>query len=98
MMIHLPEDIGDVPSKLGVKPKDQSYSVVVAPDRAMPSYKVQNVSETTPVNFSDTYQDLLGMQRKIKTTLLFRSVSRYDLEQTQWDFTTADTTTGVIDT
>ena len=101
MDIHLPEDIGDVPSKVGVKPKDQSYSVVVAPDRAMPSYKVEapkGSSEVVPLNFSDTYQDLLGMQRKIKTTLLFRSVSRYDLEQTQWDFTTADSSTGETNT
>jgi hypothetical protein len=99
--VHLPEDIGDVPSKSGAKPKNQSYSIVMASDRAVPSYKVEvpnGSSEVVPLNFSDTYQDLLGLQRKIKTTLLFRSVSRYDLEQTQWDFTTADSSTGVTDT
>lgn len=100
--IHLPEDIGDVPSKLGTKPASQSYSIVMASDKAISSYKVEapkgGSSEVVPLNFSDTYQDLLGLQRKIKTTLIFRSVSRYDLEQTQWDFTTADSSTGETNT
>lgn len=92
-MIHLPEDVGDRPSKVGQKTKDNSYSVALAFDKSVKRYEV-DIADGSPINTSDTYQDLLGNQRRIKSKIIFRSTSRYDIESTQWSFTTADYSTG----
>lgn len=97
--IHLPENIGDTPDKLGQKSKNESYSVSLAIDKSVRTFKTQALtqsSEIIPEPTSDNALDIFGLQRKISTYLLFRSTSRYDIEQTQWDFTTADSYSGTV--
>lgn len=100
--IHLPEDIGDLPFKLGAKTQSESYSTVIASNSAMNSYKIEplqsDTDEIIPLATSEINRDLLGLGRRIKTTVLFRSTSRYDLEESQWSFATADSSTGDINT
>lgn len=97
--IHLPENIGDTPDKLGQKSKNESYSVSLAIDKSVRTFKTQVLtqsSEIIPEPTSDNALDIFGLQRKISTYLLFRSTSRYDIEQTQWDFTTADSSSVAV--
>ncbi len=95
--IHLPEDIGDRPSKLGAKPSSQSYSIVLASNNALLTYEVEPTTSSTDIvarSPSELSNDLLGMKRFVQTSLLFRGTSIYDLESSQWAFTTADSSTG----
>lgn len=97
--IHLPENIGDTSDKLGQKSKNESYSVSLAIDKSVRTFKTQALtqsSEIIPEPTSDNALDIFGLYRKISTYLLFRSTSRYDIEEAQWDFTTADSSSEAV--
>lgn len=98
--VHLPEDIGDTPAKAGAKPITQSYPFVLAAD-ALVSY-AGVFPPTSPAELlnpiykptSETTTDTFSLDRKVKSSILFRNVSNYDLEPNQWGFQLSDTTDG----
>lgn len=97
--IHLPEDAGDLPSKLGQKPSEESYSIVPAKDTLLPFYRViapkEGDTEFVVAEISEIVQDVFALDREVESKTIFRNVSRYDIEATQWDYVTADTSSSV---
>ena len=98
--IHLPEDIGDTPAKAGAKPITESYPFVLAAD-ALVSY-AGVFPPTSPAELlnpiykptSETTTDTFSLNRKVKSSILFRNVSNYDIEPNQWGIQLSDTTDG----
>ena len=98
--IHLPEDIGDTPEKAGKKPITESYPFVLAED-ALVSY-AGVFPPTSPAELlnpiykpaSENITDVFALSRQIKSQVLFRNVSNYDLEPNQWGIQLSDTTDG----
>ena len=94
--IHLPEDIGDTQSKAGEKPIAQSYPFVLAEDALVqyigvfppnsPEEEISPIYKPT----SETTTDTFALNRKVKSSILFRNVSNYDLEPNQWGYQIAD--------
>ena len=98
--IHLPEDIGDIQSKVGEKPITQSYSFVLAEDAVVQYIGVFPLNspeeEVSPIYkpTSETTTDTFTLNRKVKSSTLFRNVSNYDIEPNQWSVQLSDTTDG----
>ena len=98
--IHLPEDIGDTPAKAGAKPITESYPFVLAAD-ALVSY-AGVFPPTSPAELlnpiykpaSENTTDAFSLNRKVKSSILFRNVSNYDIEPNQWGIQLSDTTDG----
>jgi hypothetical protein len=94
--IHLPEDIGDTPAKAGAKPITESYPFVLAEDALVqyagvfppnsPAELVNPIYKPT----SETTTDTFSLNRKVKSSILFRNVSNYDIEPNQWGYQTGD--------
>ena len=96
--IHLPEDIGDLPSKAGEKPMAESYPFVLASDELV-SYvsvfpPISEAEEAAPIfkPASENTTDVFALTRQIKSSILFRNVSRYDIEPNQWSYQLSDST------
>lgn len=94
--IHLPEDIGDTQSKSGQKSITESYSFVLAED-ALVQYigTFPPTSEAEKLNpiykpGSENVTDMFALGRQIKSQVLFRNVSNYDIEANQWEYQTGD--------
>lgn len=100
MQIHLPEDIGDTQSKAGEKPIAQSYPFVLTEDAVVqyigvfppnsPEEEVNPIYKPT----SEATTDAFALNRKVKSSILFRNVSNYDIEPNQWGIQLSDTTDG----
>ena len=94
--IHLPEDIGDTQSKVGEKPIAQSYPFVLAADALVQYVGVfppnSEEEEINPIYkpTSETTTDVFALNRKVKSSILFRNVSNYDIETNQWGYQTGD--------
>jgi hypothetical protein len=98
--IHLPEDIGDTQSKAGEKPIAQSYPFVLAEDALVqyigvfppnsPAELVNPIYKPSSENVADVF----ALNRKVKSLMLFRNVSSYDIEPNQWSVQLSDTTDG----
>jgi hypothetical protein len=98
--IHLPEDIGDTPAKAGAKPITESYPFVLAEDALVqyagvfppnsPAELVNPIYKPT----SETTTDTFSLNRKVKSSILFRNVSNYDSEPNQWSIQLSDSTDG----
>ncbi len=98
--IHLPEDIGDTPAKAGAKPITESYPFVLAEDALVqyagvfppnsPAELVNPIYKPT----SETTTDTFSLNRRVKSSILFRNVSNYDSEPNQWGIQLSDTTDG----
>jgi hypothetical protein len=98
--IHLPEDIGDNQSRAGEMPIAQSYPFVLAEDSLIQyigvfpptssAEKINPIHEST----SETTIDAFALSRKVKSSVLFRNVSNYDIEPNQWGIQLSDTTDG----
>lgn len=97
-LIHLPEDIGDTAAKVGVKPISESYSFALASDELVGYAGVfaptNDAEKLNPIfkPASDNTTDVFALSRLIKSQVLFRNVSRYDIEPNQWSYQLADTT------
>ncbi|MBD2694444.1 hypothetical protein [Anabaena catenula] len=96
--IHLPEDVGDLPSKLGVKPLTGSFSTAISEQTAAPTFRVQapqaGDTEVVVADISEITQDVFALKRKVKAEMLFRNTSRYDIEPSQWGYVASDTAGG----
>lgn len=98
--IHLPEDIGDLPSKAGEKPMAESYPFVLASDELVSYVSVfpptSETEESAPIfkPASENTTDVFALTRQIKSSILFRNVSRYDIEPNQWSYQLSDSTSG----
>lgn len=98
--IHLPEDIGDTSTKAGKKPSTESYSLVLASDELVEyigvfpptndAEKINPIYKPTSENVTDAF----SLPRQIKSYILFRNVSNYDIEPNQWSVQLADSTDG----
>ena len=94
--IHLPEDIGDTQSKAGEKPIAQSYPFVLAADALVQYVGVfppnSPAEEVNPIYkpSSENVTDVFALGRQVKSFVLFRNVSRYDIEPNQWGYQTGD--------
>ncbi|MFM6132765.1 MAG: hypothetical protein ACKPCP_01100, partial [Sphaerospermopsis kisseleviana] len=95
--LHLPEDLGDVPSKLGDKEPNESFSVVTSQleiipiDEAFPptdSEKRNAIFKPT----SEATSDAFGLNRVVKSYALFQDISNYDYNLKQWAERSANTT------
>lgn len=94
--IHLPEDIGDTPAKAGAKPITESYPFVLAADALVsyagvfppnsPAELLNPIYKPASENTTDTF----SLNRKVKSSILFRNVSNYDIEPNQWGYQTGD--------
>ena len=94
--IHLPEDIGDTQSKAGEKPIAQSYPFVLAEDALVqyigvfppnsPEEEISPIYKPT----SEATTDAFALNRKVKSSILFRNVSNYDIEPNQWGYQAGD--------
>jgi hypothetical protein len=98
--IHLPEDIGDTQSKAGKKPIAQSYSFALAEDALIQYVGVfppnSPAEQINPIYkpASETTTDTFALNRKVKSFILFRNTSNYDIEPNQWGIQLSDTTDG----
>jgi hypothetical protein len=98
--IHLPEDIGDTQSKAGKKPIVQSYSFALAEDALIQYVGVfppnSPAEQINPIYkpASETTTDTFALNRKVKSFILFRNTSNYDIEPNQWGIQLSDTTDG----
>ncbi len=98
--VHLPEDIGDTPAKAGAKPRTQSYPFALAYGELVGYVGVfapTNAAEKLNPIFlpeSDNRTDMFALNRQIKSQALFRNVSNYDIEPSQWSYQLSDTTAG----
>lgn len=98
--VHLPEDIGDTPAKAGVKPITQSYPFVLASDELIGYADVfpptNDAEKLNPIfkPASENTTDVFALSRQVKSQVLFRNVSNYDIEPNQWSFQSSDTTDG----
>ena len=98
--IHLPEDIGDTQSKAGEKPITQSYPFVLAEDALVQYVGVfppnSPAEEINPIYkpASENVTDVFALGRQVKSSILFRNVSNYDIEPNQWGIQLSDTTDG----
>ena len=98
--IHLPEDIGDTQSKAGEKPIAQSYPFVLAEDSLIQYIGVfppnSPAEEANPIYkpSSENVTDVFALGRQVKSSILFRNVSNYDIEPNQWGIQLSDTTDG----
>ena len=98
--IHLPEDIGDVPAKVGVKNASESYSFVLASDELLGyigTFPPTTEAEKDNPIFkpaSENTTDVFALTRQVKSSVLFRNVSRYDFEPEQWISQTGDLANG----
>ena len=98
--IHLPEDIGDTQSKAGEKLIAQSYPFVLAEDALVQYIGVfppnSPAEEVNPIYkpASENVTDVFALGRQIKSSILFRNVSNYDIEPNQWGIQLSDTTDG----
>ena len=96
--IHLPEDIGDTQSKAGEKPIAQSYPFVLAADALVQYVGVfppnSPAEEVNPIYkpSSENVTDVFALGRQVKSSILFRNVSNYDIEPSQWGIQLSDTT------
>jgi hypothetical protein len=83
--IHLPEDIGDTQSKAGEKPITQSYSFALAEDALIQYVGVfppnSPAEQINPIYkpASETTTDTFALNRKVKSFILFRNTSNYDI-------------------
>jgi hypothetical protein len=100
--IHLPEDIGDTPAKAGAKPIAQSYSFVLAKDALVQYVGIfppnSEEEEINPIYkpLSENVTDVFALGRQVKSSILFRNVSNYDIEPNQWGYQLSDTTGGTM--
>lgn len=98
--VHLPEDIGDTPAKAGAKSITQSYPFILASDRLVGYASVlaptNDAERLNPIfkPASDNTTDVFALSRQIESQVLFRNVSNYDIEPSQWSFQASDTTAG----
>ena len=93
--VHLLEDVADLPSKAGQMLINQSYSVAIASDELASKINIfppQNAGGIVEKPSSENTSDSLGTPRQIQSNVLFRDVSRYDLDAKQWSYQLADTT------
>lgn len=96
--IHIPEDIGDNSAKAGSKPVAQSYPFVLASDALISYVNVfppkNDAEKLNPVfsPISDNTFDMFALSKQAKSRVLFRNVSNYDIESSQWSYQLADTT------
>lgn len=94
--IHLPEDIGDTQSKAGAKQITESYPFVLASDSLLTYIGVfppqSEAEQITPIlkPTSETITDTFSLTRQVKSSVLFRNVSRYDFEPGQWSYQAGD--------
>jgi hypothetical protein len=94
--IHLPEDIGDTQSKTGEKPIAQSYPFVLAEDALVQYVGIfppnSEEEEINPIYkpSSENVTDVFALGRQVKSSILFRNVSNYDIEPNQWGYQTGD--------
>lgn len=98
--VHLPEDIGDTPAKAGAKPITQSYPFVLASDELVGYANVfaptNDAERLNPIfkPASDNTTDVFALSKQIESQILFRNVSNYDIESSQWSYQLSDTTSG----
>lgn len=96
--VYLPEDIGDTPAKAGAKPITQSYPFVLASDELVGYANVfpptNDAEKLNPIfkPASENTTDVFALSRQIKSQVLFRNVSNYDIEPNQWGIQLSDTT------
>ena len=94
--IHLPEDIGDTPAKAGAKPITDSYPFVLAEDALVsyagvfPPNSPEELLNPIYKPASENTTDAFSLNRKVKSSILFRNVSNYDIEPNQWGYQAAD--------
>ena len=96
--IHLPEDIGDTQFKAGEKPITESYPFVLAAEALVQYVGVfppnSPAEEVNPIYkpSSENATDVFALGRQVRSSILFRNVSNYDIEPNQWGIQLSDTT------
>jgi hypothetical protein len=95
---HLPENIADTPDKRGIKPVPESYSINLSQDVLFPRVGVfaptTEAEEQDPIFLpnSENRTDVFALERKVKSYVLFRDTSNYDLAESQWSYQVSDST------
>ncbi|MFM6138634.1 MAG: hypothetical protein ACKPCP_31600, partial [Sphaerospermopsis kisseleviana] len=95
--LHLPEDLGDRPEKLGDKEPNESFSVVTSQSETISITEVfpPTDPEKRDAIFkptSETTSDAFGLNRVVKSYALFQDISNYDYNLKQWAERSANTT------